>query len=542
MIFILVPTVDEMRHMALKEIFYFYSRQHQYMRKELKGTFDSIRDKHEHLDLGEFMKFCIEFKIMVKKEALMESFKKTAENTRELTFDKFIVILTSVASKMNEDKIKMLQKRLKKSKADLTVLYEKNMNKMNNSKIFENSSDSVEEVKESILEGVIDKSNTNLIEVQPPLDKPTDKPIIPNKVEVNNLIQATKPAVGQLPVKPTQRFSLDKYKKAYTPISLIELEKEVEQTENSIKELRSKNLDILLEELYHYMGLDNESSYRKRMKGFLLPFSSENKQFRIPQEVLMKKVKKLDPRTAEDIKRIIADRKEEKQRDKEEKERLQKLMVFEQRKKLNKLNRNIVKQSEDNSGKNYAKLAHQHENFEKEKESKITWDQLENLKFDHFITNRDDDFNPKELIDFDYDSDDDDIFGRNKDEKANNKRDSKIYNYNNVAILNEKLNDSRTYDKHHSREKKTHSDSRIDNARRSITQADMKQLNESAGSKRLTNERSVGGFKQAQNSPIRVISNTRIIPDIKKPSNRIKNTEMRAKEADQARLEHAIKV
>jgi hypothetical protein len=532
-IFILALTIEDIKHLALKEIFYFYSRQHQYMRKELKGTFDSIRDKHEHLDLGEFMKFCIEFKILVKKEALMESFKKTAENTRELTFDKFVVILTSVASKMNDDKIKLLLKRLKKSKADLNVLYEKNMKKLNKSggeKTFENSDDSVAEIKDIEPIELPEKSNKILDLIQS------------ENTKVNNLIDPIKPS------GPGELSKNTKKPRKYSPINLIELEKEVEQMEQTVKDLKAKSLDTLLEELYLYIGLDNESTYRKKMKGFLLPFSSEPKQYRIPHDVLMKKVKKLDPRTAEDIKKILVERKDERIKDKEEKERLQKLWDFEQRKKLNKMNKHTAKPSEDGN-KNYTKIAHQHENFEKEKESKITWDQLEQLKFDHFITNRDDDFNPNELIDFDYDSDDEDIFKSPKEEKA---KEGKIYNYNNVAILsdlnksiheNSLVNESQAFlDKPKHIEKKSYSETRIANKYPEIKQID--KLNESIGTKKHTQEKYEEKYEQ-QKHPIKIISSTRIIPDTKKviKHDKIKKTtEQKAMEADQIRLENAIKV
>jgi hypothetical protein len=500
-------TKEEMRTCALKEIFYFYSRQHQYMRKELKGTFDSIKDKHEHLDLGEFMKFCVEFKIMLKKEALMEMFKKTAENTRELTYDKFNVILTTIASKVNEDKVKMLLKKLKKSKADLNALYDKNLKKLNDtineSNVLERE-DSVEEVK-----------------------------VVPNQLK--------------------RRESLGKQ----PPIQLIKLEKEVEETQTNIKELKAKTLDTLIEELFDYIGLDSNNSYRTKMKGFLLPFSSHNKQYRIPPDLLMKKVKKLDARTADEIKRIITERKIEKIRENEEKEKLQKLMAFEQRKKLNKMNRQIIKHIEEGQQqKNYTDLAHKHENFEKEKESKITWDQLENLKFDHFITNRDDDFHPEDLIDLDYDSDDDEIFRNNNKAGGGNKKPEQnhIFNYNNVNIINEQ------HTKISSNEKLNQS---LDQLNRSRIQHQLitdgghskhgskheyiemrrKHTNESVASRSSVDKGNKVEHLNKGNdkNAIHVISSTRIIPDQRKKY-AIKRTEAKAKEADQTRLENAIKV
>lgn len=71
----------------MKEIFHFYARQHLNRGK----TFDEFQRKITVLDLSEFMKFCIEFKIPCKKELLIELFRKTACNTKEMTYDEFLV-------------------------------------------------------------------------------------------------------------------------------------------------------------------------------------------------------------------------------------------------------------------------------------------------------------------------------------------------------------------------------------------------------------------------------------------------------------------
>ncbi len=54
---------------------------------------------------------------------------------------------------------------------------------------------------------------------------------------------------------------------------------------------------------------------------------------------------------------------------------------------------------------NYSDLKKKHDIYEKEKSQKLTWDQLENLNFNHFVTNREDDFKPEDILDIDYDLD-----------------------------------------------------------------------------------------------------------------------------------------
>lgn len=55
---------------------------------------------------------------------------------------------------------------------------------------------------------------------------------------------------------------------------------------------------------------------------------------------------------------------------------------------------------------NYSDLKRKHDIYDREKSQKLTWDQLEKLNSNHFVTNREDDFKPEDILDVDYDSDD----------------------------------------------------------------------------------------------------------------------------------------
>ena len=108
---------EEKREINLKEIFDFYSHQHSNVGH--KTTFDSIRDKFEHLNLSEFSKFCIEFKIFIPKEKLVEIFIKSSIKTKEMSFQEFKVALSKISVAINEDKIKQLKKRIQHFKNTL---------------------------------------------------------------------------------------------------------------------------------------------------------------------------------------------------------------------------------------------------------------------------------------------------------------------------------------------------------------------------------------------------------------------------------------
>ena len=101
---------EEKREINIKEIFNFYS--HQHSNAGHKTTFDSIRDKFEHLNLSEFAKFCTEFKVMIPKEKIIEIFKKTATSVKEMSFQEFRVALSKISTAINEEKIKQLKKRI----------------------------------------------------------------------------------------------------------------------------------------------------------------------------------------------------------------------------------------------------------------------------------------------------------------------------------------------------------------------------------------------------------------------------------------------
>ena len=82
---------EELRNNNLLEIFYFYTKQHTFIGKT--PTFQEILKSEEHLDLNEFGRFCVEFKILVKPHKIAEIFKKNAKNSKELNYANFLNVL-----------------------------------------------------------------------------------------------------------------------------------------------------------------------------------------------------------------------------------------------------------------------------------------------------------------------------------------------------------------------------------------------------------------------------------------------------------------
>ncbi len=79
---------EELRVKALVEIFHFYSQQHMHTGK---STFDKIRVDFTNLNIGEFMKFCNEFKIPIRREIKNEIFKRFASFSTTMNYDQFLV-------------------------------------------------------------------------------------------------------------------------------------------------------------------------------------------------------------------------------------------------------------------------------------------------------------------------------------------------------------------------------------------------------------------------------------------------------------------
>ena len=90
-----------------------------------------------------------------------------------------------------------------------------------------------------------------------------------------------------------------------------QIREEISSLKNSLKELNNKPYQIQLEEFYQQLEIDDEKAYRNKMKGFHLPFNTKEKHLRIPDDTLFKKAKKMDARTAAEIKRILQQRKEQ---------------------------------------------------------------------------------------------------------------------------------------------------------------------------------------------------------------------------------------
>ena len=132
---------EELRNNSLLEIFYFYTKQHSFIGHA--PTFEQFLKSEENLDLAEFGKFCVEFKILVKPQKIAEIFKKTSENSKNLSYKKFCEALKKLSVCANDEKKKYLMDRIKIYEMKLKEIKEKEKkdeNNVNNNKKEENLS------------------------------------------------------------------------------------------------------------------------------------------------------------------------------------------------------------------------------------------------------------------------------------------------------------------------------------------------------------------------------------------------------------------
>lgn len=111
-------SLEERRSRGIKEIFDFYTRQQLLIGR--KATFEQIEHELSNLNMGEFMRFCKDFKIPVSKTRCAEVFKKTAVNSKEMFIEQFNESFSKLMAMRNKEELEGLEKRLREVKKLIT--------------------------------------------------------------------------------------------------------------------------------------------------------------------------------------------------------------------------------------------------------------------------------------------------------------------------------------------------------------------------------------------------------------------------------------
>ena len=484
-------TKEELRNNSLLEIFYFYTKQHSFIGQT--PTFEQFLKSEENLDLAEFGKFCVEFKILVKPQKIAEIFKKTSENSKTLSYKMFCDALKKLSVCANDEKKKYLMDRIKLFEMKLKEIEEKNKKNVNKNLKKEDNLSGIKSEGEAEEEGkCLDEKN---LENQPNIEnqeinnntnneqnnnnnsenkekienKTEEKPKEKNeekkeengdggnenkdeknenaedkkeKKESTNIKyyhqSQLKNAKNRKPIVTTKKKM--KLVKPKTSTFLIaktkeDLEGKISKLKEDYEKLNNKTNTQLEEEFYQYLELDDINAYRKKMFGYVIPFRTKANYSRFPVKSVQNPPKQ-DPKTKKEMHKILVQRHEELIKEKEMKQIKEKNILFEKR--MKKFEEDKLKIQHKMSLKNdYLQMKKNEEDYQKEKINKLTWAQIQKCDYDTFILNEKDK-NRNNFNDIftsqsnQFEGDDADYLKTFKNKKGFNEENDKINNNNKI--------------------------------------------------------------------------------------------------------------
>ena len=485
-------TKEELRNNSLLEIFYFYTKQHSFIGQT--PTFEQFLKSEENLDLAEFGKFCVEFKILVKPKKIAEIFKKTSENSKTLSYKMFCDALKKLSVCANDEKKKYLMDRIKLFEMKLKEIEEKNKKNVNKNLKKEDNLSGIKSEGEAEEEGkcldeknlenqqnienqeinnnINNGQNNNNRENKEKIENKTEeKPREKNeekkeengdggnenkdeknenaedkkeKKESTNIKyyhqSQLKNAKNRKPIVTTKKKM--KLVKPKTSTFLIaetkeDLEGKISKLKEDYEKLNNKTNTQLEEEFYQYLELDDINAYRKKMFGYVIPFRTKANYSRFPVKSVQNPPKQ-DPKTKKEMHKILVQRHEELIKEKEMKQIKEKNILFEKR--MKKFEEDKLKIQHKMSLKNdYLQMKKNEEDYQKEKINKLTWAQIQKCDYDTFILNEKDK-NRNNFNDIftsqsnQFEGDDADYLKTFKNKKGFNEENDKINNNNNKIM------------------------------------------------------------------------------------------------------------
>ena len=439
-------TKEELRNNSLLEIFYFYTKQHSFIGQT--PTFEQFLKSEEHLDLAEFGKFCVEFKILVKPQKIAEIFKKTSENSKNLTYKMFCEALKKLSVCANDEKKKYLMDRIKIYEMKLKEIKEKNKkNENKNEKKEENlsgikSEGEAEESGKCLDEKNLENNNNENINKENEINnnenndktsenkeikeekkeekkeenkeenkeekKEENKEENANNKEEKKETEKKEEKEKKEPInikyyrqsklknaqnrKPIVKKKMKLVKPKTSTFLMAESQEDLEEKISKLKEdydkLNKKTNTQLMEEFYQYLELDDINAYRKKMFGYVVPFRTKANYSRFPVKSVQNPPKQ-NPKIKKEMHKILVQRHEELIKEKEMKQIKEKNILFEKRMKKFEEDKKKI-QHKLNMKNDYLQMKKNEEDYQKEKINKLTWAQIQKCDYDTFILNEKD--------------------------------------------------------------------------------------------------------------------------------------------------------
>ena len=369
---------------SIKEIFNFYSRQHNYIGAKL--LFSDLEKNMEQISSSEFYKFCVEFNIPLTRQKSNDIFKKaltlstsTYHKLRLMNFDEFLISLKLLSKDISQNKMDLIKKNIEQEKIKLNEINEKQKKQ-----------------KE------LDKYN--------------------NSINFGNN-------------KNKKIFDKNEF---YYQCEIKKFTNEIFNLENKYNNEKNKDEEEVFNNFLIYLGINSKNEYKTRLKGFLLPFQIHEKKKSVT------KVKNgIGSRLESEIieaSKIFALQKEERMKISLSKEMIKKKNQFKEKKRLFKIkNEKLIKDILKNENKKYAdklidlkneikrrklERIETQKKEEYEKKNIISWNRLENFNINNL------DIDEIEKICNDSNNSDEEIINKisegNKFKKKINKNNSAI--------------------------------------------------------------------------------------------------------------------
>ena len=429
----------EIRNNTLKEIFAFYCKQHSFLGRT--PTFGDLLTREELMNLSEFIKFCLDFKILVKKDTITRIFRQDIKDATLMNYEEFIKCIKKMAILMHEekkgyklDKInfyelkkqelieKEKRKKNKKEKninADININNEEeknteqNMDKMimtneeNNNNIENNNAINENQNKEENINKENNNENNNNINnsVNKNIEEEEKKEDDKNNLQENNIENnrdinleekkennEEKDEERQKSKSKSGSKKKKKLKKEHKKNLMIEtkedLEEKISKLKTELKILEQKTEIQIVEDFYSYLELDDVTKYHKKMIGYIRPFQVREDDTRNPEKNVKNPIK-FNKQSIMRKYEYLIQRKEDIKKQKELQVIKERDIQFEERKK--KFNRKLKKLEKDYDSKikkdNYIQIKKNEEDYLKEKNSKLTWKFIQNNDYQAFLLN-----------------------------------------------------------------------------------------------------------------------------------------------------------
>ena len=353
---------EEKRQINLKEIFNFYSHLHTNAGHKL--TFDSIKDKFEHLNLNEFLKFCTEFKILLPKEILSKIFLKKSELTKEMSFLEFQVTLNEISVEINQEKIKQLKKRVKMYRNNGEIELIKKCN--------DEISLLKQKTREELLEEFYEYLEIDEVDKYRKKMKGFDSPMFYNNIYINNLNNKI-----QINDNKKTPIKLDSVRQLYLKEIIKQRKEEKKNLEKKLlritgldREHQKKNLDINNKLLISNSRSRLEPIDKTKLeRGYNKSMNYKKNNNKIIN--IYEKHFDLDNYKNNDRYDYNKEREEEARRD-----------------ILKKLNIKINNNNEKNNMHDINELMNNNKNVKNKRENKFSWNMLSNMKSHSLVDER----------------------------------------------------------------------------------------------------------------------------------------------------------